>query len=68
MTTETKTHEIEIACDTVEAEQFRDWLIAQGHSAKIGRSTGNYVDGMWTSTDTEANEIMNGLWSDYCNS
>jgi uncharacterized protein CbrC (UPF0167 family) len=65
---EFKTYEIEIAYDACEAEQFCDWLIAQGHNASIGRSTGNYVNGMWASADTEANEVMNELWSAYCNS
>ena len=60
------TYEIELACDTVESEQFRDYLIAQGHTAKIGNSTGNYVDGMST-RNPEANEIMNDLWGAYCN-
>ena len=59
-------YEIEIAVDTPEAEQFRDWLIAQGHDAKIGRSTGNYVDGVSTS-DPEANDIMRALWDAYGN-
>lgn len=62
------TYTIEIACDTPEAEQFAAWLNAQGHDARVGRSTGNYVDGSWTDNNAEANEIMNDLWSQYCNS
>jgi hypothetical protein len=54
--------QIEIACDHHEADQFRDWLIAQGYDAKIGRSSGNYIDGI-RSTDE-----INRLWADYCNS
>jgi hypothetical protein len=70
MTNPTKeaTHRIEIACDCAEAEQFRDWLIARGHDAYIGRSTGTYVDGAWTSSNEEANEISNCLWTEYCRS
>lgn len=62
------TYRIELSIDTTEAEQFCAWLIEQGHDAKIGRSTGNYVNGAWTSADETANEIMNALWSSYCNS
>lgn len=61
-------YEIIIACDQHEGEQFKNWLIARGHDAEIGNSTGSYVDGAWTSSDQDANEIMNQLWSDYCNS
>ena len=56
------TKQIEIAVDQYEAEQFRDWLIAQGYDAKIGRSTGNYIDGA-RSTDE-----IDHLWVDYCKS
>ena len=57
---------IEIAVDNEEAEDFCAWLIENGHTASIGRSTGNYVNGQWTSTDSDANCIMNKLWDDYC--
>jgi len=63
-----KKHQIEIAVDTVEAESFKIWLIDNGHNAEIGTSTGNYVDGEWTSCDPNANEIMNNLWDEYCKS
>ncbi len=63
-----KTHKIEIAVDTEQAEEFVAWLNAQGHDATVGTSTGNYVDGTWTSTDEQANEIMRELWDSYCNS
>ena len=59
---------IEIANDTTECEQFTDWLNAQGHTATIGRSTGNYVNGAWTSRDAAASEIFNSLWTAYCDS
>lgn len=61
-----KTYKIEVAVDTVEGENFVAWLNAQGHNAALGRSTGNYVDGTWTSTDVQANEIMRDLWDEYC--
>lgn len=61
------TYEIIISVDTPEAEDFATWLEEQGHSVKVGDSTGNYVDGVWASTDDEASEIMNGLWESYCN-
>ncbi|MCY1417013.1 hypothetical protein D9M71_325310 [compost metagenome] len=62
------TYTIEIAVDTHEAEEFRAWLTEQGHTATIGTSTGNYIDGRWTSSDQDASDIMNKLWSAYCNS
>ena len=61
-------HKIEIACDTPEADEFSEYLNKQGHDADIGTSTGNYIDGIWTSGDITANRIMNNLWIDYCNS
>jgi hypothetical protein len=60
------TYKIELAVDSTEAEEFCAWLAERGHDAKIGRTTGNYVDGKWTSTSTDANEIMERLWSEYC--
>lgn len=61
-------HTIEIAGDTTECQQFADWLNAQGHTATIGRSTGSYVDGVWTCSDVDASEIFNTLWLSYCDS
>lgn len=61
------THRIEVSFDNPEAEQFVAWLNANGHDAKVGRSTGNYVDGNWTSSDLDASQIMNALWDSYCN-
>jgi hypothetical protein len=63
-----KKYKIEVAVDTVEGENFVAWLNAQGHNAAMGTSTGNYVDGTWTSTDEQVNEIIRGLWESYCNS
>ena len=60
-------HKIEIDCDCIEAEEFCAWLNAHGHDAKIGRSTANYIDGVWTSTNDDARATMNALWSAYCN-
>lgn len=61
------TFNIIVSIDTDEAEAFVAWLIERGHKAKIGDSTANYVDGVSTSNSNEADEIMNGLWNDYCN-
>ena len=61
------THRIEIACDTPEAEQFAAYLTAQGHDAKVGRTTGDYIDGAWTSHNEEASDTMRALWTAYCN-
>ena len=60
-------HKIEIAVDTTEAKQFCNWLKKQGHDASVGSSTGNYVDGEWTSGNDEADEIFRDLWESYCN-
>jgi len=61
-------HEIEIAVDTTEAQAFCNWLNEHGHRATIGHTTGNYVDGVWTSDDNDANDTMNRLWDKYCGS
>lgn len=63
----TTTHTIEISCDNDEGAQFAAWLNAQGHTATVGRSTGDYVDGAWTSSDIDASEAMRALWTAYCN-
>ena len=62
-----KKYNIEIAVDMDEAEAFRDFIIKQGHNATIGKTTGNYVDGAWTSTDSGADLIFWELWRDFCN-
>lgn len=62
-----QSYKIEIASDTTESNEFLAWLIEAGHDASIGNSTGNYVDGIWTSTDENANKIMRDLWESYCN-
>lgn len=61
-----KKYQIEVSCDSNEGEAFVAWLKAQGHDAKLGTSTGEYIDGVST-TDIEANEIMTQLWEEYCN-
>lgn len=62
-----KFYEIEIAVDNPEADQFCEWLNSKGHSASVGDSTGNYIDGELTGNSVEANEVMNNLWDEYCN-
>lgn len=58
---------IELSYEHREADSFRYWLINRGIDATIGRSTGNYVDGVWTSADEGANTIIRALWNMYCN-
>lgn len=58
---------IELSIDTHEASEFAAWLNAHGHDATVGASTGNYVDGVWTSSDAEASDALNRLWDEYCN-
>lgn len=61
-----KAHRIEIAVNHTEADEFCAWLNERGHYATVGRTTGNYVDDYWTSSSTEAGEILNSLWTEYC--
>ena len=61
-----KALQIEIADDHCEGEQFAEWLCSQGHDAKMGITTGNCVNGRWTSADVEANETLRQLWDEYC--
>ncbi len=57
---------IEIAVDHTEAARFAQWLRSCGHDASVGRTTGNYVDGAWTSSDPDASEALRVLWAAYC--
>ena len=61
-----KTYSIEVAVDTNEGAGFIAWLREQGHDARLGATTGNFVDGTHTS-DVEAGKIMRQLWTEYCN-
>lgn len=56
-----------ISSDNDDGEQFAAWLQQQGHTASVGNSTGNYINGALTSSDAEANETMGMLWNSYCN-
>lgn len=61
---------IEIAVDTLEAKQFCEWLKDQGHEARVGNSTGNFIDDVLchgrNDDDGAAGETMNALWGAYC--
>jgi hypothetical protein len=59
---------IELACDHAESDEFVTFLKARGHEVTVGSTTGNYVDGKWTSDDEEANDTLNRLWVAYCHS
>lgn len=61
-----ETYRIEVASDTAELETFVQWLCDHGHNATIGRSTGDYINGVWTAHNEEARAIINKLWEDYC--
>jgi len=61
-------HEIKVSFNTAECELFIEWLNEQWHIAEMCDSTGDYIDGAWTSTDESADEIMRHLWAEYCNS
>ena len=58
--------EIELACDHHEGPEFCQWLNAAGYNATIGNTTGNFVDGVWTGSDSEASEFLRNLWDQYC--
>lgn len=62
----TKKCSIELSIDTEDADAFAAWLRDRGHAVRIGRSTGSYIDGAWTSSDCEANKIMRALWESFC--
>ena len=63
-----KTYEIEVAFDTEDGKGFVVWLNDQGHDAKIGSTTGNYIDGEWTSESIAKSDILKALWDEYCDS
>jgi hypothetical protein len=60
-------YRVEVACDTDEGAEFVTWLNERGHTAKLGTTTGNFIDGVHTSSDERANKIMGRLWTQYCN-
>jgi hypothetical protein len=59
-----KKYRIEVSGETPEGADFVAWLNEQGHDAKLGRTSGDYVDGVGTN-NIEANEIMRTLWEEY---
>ena len=59
-------YDIELACDHHKAQGFAAYLGALGHDVTIGTTTGNYVDGLCTDSDTDASSILNWLWAAYC--
>ena len=61
-----KKYSIEVGMDIEEGAGFVAWLRKQGHDARLGNTTGNFIDGTHTS-DVEAGEIMRQLWEEYCN-
>ena len=58
--------QIELAVDTVDAAEFAAWLRYRGHDVTIGKSTGSYINGVWTSTDDNADNTMRKLWDEFC--
>lgn len=57
---------IEVSCDTTEATEFCGWLVSNGHSASVGNTTENRINGVSTSIDSDANDTMRALWDKYC--
>ena len=57
--------QIEISNNHHKAEEFAAWLKEQGHDITVGRSMFNYVNGVKTSLDDEANEIFYQCWREY---
>lgn len=60
-------YDIEIAADHTESQEFSNFLNRLGHTATIGSTTANRIDGESTSNSADANEIMRQLWEDFCN-
>ena len=52
--------------DQHEGAAFVHWLRARGHDACIGGETGARIDGVWTSTSTDASDTLRRLWDHYC--
>jgi hypothetical protein len=61
-----KKYVIEVAYDNEDCSGFVAWLNEQGHEAKMGGTTGSYVDNDWILGCCEANNIFNALWDVYC--
>jgi len=61
-----QTYSIVISMDNDDGEQYARWLNKIGHSATVGRDTGNHIDGHWSSASKWANRISNDLWSGFC--
>jgi len=61
-----KKHIIEVSRYSYQSAPFVDWLNDHGHDASLGNTTGNYIDGVSTSHDWSANDIMTVLWESYC--
>lgn len=55
-----KTYTITIACDHPEAEEFAEWLNEQGHIARVGSDTANWIDG------ERGADVFDDLWDNYC--
>ena len=61
------TYRLEVACNTLQGAEFVQWLNEKGHDAKLGNSTGDYVNGEITSNqEAPAGEIMRSLWTEFC--
>ena len=63
-----KQHTIEVDFTNPEAAQFVEWLNQQGHTATIGRTADEKIDGMLSASDEETSKVSNALWDAYCNS
>lgn len=59
------THNIMVSCDHEDGQRFVEWLQEQGHTARLGATTGSFVNGYRT-TEPEAQQVMTELWEAYC--
>lgn len=65
---------VEVACDTPEADQYVDWLNANGHRAFVGNSTATIVSdpideegySMDSEWDGDDDSVGSHLWAEYC--
>ena len=62
-----QTYKIKVASGQTEGDEFIKWLDGQGHDAVFSNDNGNYIDGVCTNNDEDANIIMNSLWHEFCN-
>ena len=62
-----RSYTVQIACSNDEAVDYCEWLKQKEHKASVSSDDANYIDGVCTNDDIDANLISNQLWNAYCN-